>query len=81
MNNFPLAAVNEEDSRWFCPAFQQVIDHGLCWECCFAGTIGPTSTTEQLRLWIAKSDRFNALEDFHRVCASCQHCQWSRPTI
>jgi hypothetical protein len=28
--------------------------------------------------WIKESGRFNSLEKFHRVCASCEHCQWSR---
>jgi hypothetical protein len=78
MDRFPLPAVNDEDHRWFCPAFEQVIDHGFCWECCFAGSIGPRGTAEELRRWIGTSQRFASLEDFHRICACCEHCQWSR---
>jgi hypothetical protein len=78
MGGFPPAAVNDEESRWHCPALGQVIDHGLCWECCFAGGIGPRHTKEQLLQWIEESERFVSLEQFHQVCASCKHCQWSR---
>jgi hypothetical protein len=78
MDGFPPAAVNDEVSRWYCPAFRQVIDHGLCWECCFSGSIGPADTKEQLLAWIKESGRFGSLEQFHQVCASCEHCQWSR---
>lgn len=77
MDGFPPAPVNDEASRWFCPAFGRVIDHGLCWECCFAGCGGPRDTAEALLEWIAESQRFRSLEDFHKVCTSCEHCQWS----
>jgi protein-S-isoprenylcysteine O-methyltransferase Ste14 len=78
MGGFPPAAVNDAESHWYCPAFGQVIDHGLCWECCFAGIIGPRDTKEYLIRWIKESGRFASLEEFHQVCESCEHCQWSR---
>jgi hypothetical protein len=78
MNSFPPVPVKDDPNSWFCPAFRQVIPHGLCWECCFAGSVGPSDTTAHLCSWIDDSGRFDSLEDFHRVCALCEHCQWSR---
>lgn len=78
MRGFPPVAGNDKGSRWHCPALDQVIDHGLCWECCFAGSIGPRAITEQLLKWIEESGEFASLEQFHQVCESCEHCQWAR---
>ena len=35
-------------------------------------------TAQLLKSWIASSKRFGSLADFHRVCAICKHCQWSK---
>ncbi len=64
-------------TSWLCPATVVMIDDGLCWEYCFAESYGPTTTRNDLRRWIATSRRFASLKEFHAVCASCPHCQWS----
>jgi hypothetical protein len=73
---FPPAAVNDESGRVFCPAFDRVIDDGLCWECCMAGQGGPTDTAEALRRWVARSGRYASVAEFQQVCADCPHCAW-----
>ncbi|MBK8475900.1 MAG: hypothetical protein IPL39_06185 [Opitutaceae bacterium] len=65
------------DRCWHCPAVGAVIDGGLCWEYCLADSGGPIDTRKFLQKWIATSGRFAGLEDFHSVCASCPHCQWT----
>jgi hypothetical protein len=67
-----------EDPSWFCPAVECVIPHSLCWEYCFAGMLGPTDTRDELLTWIHRSQRFASLDDFHTICETCAHCQWSR---
>jgi hypothetical protein len=76
MRPFPLPAVNAPESRYFCPAFGQVIDDGFCWECCMAGRGGPTDTAADLQAWIARTDCFESLADFQEVCGQCSHCAW-----
>jgi len=65
-----------DDGEWFCPALEKQIAHGLCWEYCFAGLGGPVDVADELRRWIEGSDKFSSLDDFHRVCRACDHCQW-----
>jgi uncharacterized protein (TIGR02996 family) len=77
---FPHYPVNGVESRVFCPAFAQVIDDGLCWECCMADQGGPTSTAEQLRCWVAESGRIASVRTFQEVCASCPNCAWRPAT-
>jgi len=66
------------DERWFCPAKEEEIVWGLCWEYCFAELGGPTDTELALKKWIEHSEKFNNVEEFHMVCEQCVHCQWSR---
>jgi hypothetical protein len=65
------------EDEWFCPAVERRIADGLCWEYCFAGCGGPVDAARNLRRWIEDSNRFSSLEDFHEVCRTCEHCQWS----
>lgn len=80
MGVFPPLPVNDEQSRWFCPAFRQVIDSGLCWECAMADRIGPVDTAEELRQWVADTGRFSSVQEFQRVCDGCPHCPWREPS-
>ncbi len=66
-----------EDS-WYCPAIEKEIDCGLCWEYCFATIGGPADITYELNRWIELSKRFTDIEDFHKVCKKCIHCQWDK---
>lgn len=68
----------EEDREWFCPAVERVIDEGLCWEYCFADNGGPIDTAQELDIWIRHTKKFRGIEEFHRVCEICTHCQWSK---
>jgi len=76
VENFPPVPVNDDANQVFCPAFDRVIDDGLCWECCMADQGGPSDTTEELRRWVVLSGRFASVADFQRVCANCSHCAW-----
>jgi hypothetical protein len=80
MAEFPPPPVNDEACRWLCPAFERVIDSGLCWECSMAGDGGPADTAEELTRWIARSDRYASVADFQVVCAGCAHCAWRGPS-
>jgi hypothetical protein len=51
------------------------IDEGLCHQYCFAGDIGSEDTMRDLKRWIKLSRRYEGVEDFHRICAACPHCQ------
>lgn len=66
-----------ESINWFCPALEKLIDEGLCWELCFADAGGPTDTRDKLKKWIEKSKNYKDISDFHRICKSCEHCQWN----
>jgi len=66
-----------KEEKWFCPGVEKTINIGLCWEYCFAGT-GPTDTKEDLLKWINENKKFLSLEEFHKTCEHCKHCQWSR---
>jgi hypothetical protein len=66
------------EKEWFCPAVQTRIEQGLCWEYCFAGEGGPTDAVGDLDRWIEESPRLSSLEEFHSVCRTCAHRQWSR---
>ena len=63
---------------WYCPAVQKEIYHGLCWEYCFADMCGPIDTAYELKMWIKQTRKFKDIEDFHKICEKCEHCQWSR---
>lgn len=65
------------DDRWYCPATEKEINWGLCWEYCFADMGGPLDTACALKRWIKLSKKFKNVEDFHKVCETCIHCQWS----
>lgn len=64
-----------ENNTWYCKATDAKIDKGLCWEYCFSGRGGPTDTAEKLNEWIKKSNKYNTLDDFHKVCEKCPHYQ------
>lgn len=68
--------VTERQEEWFCPAVDRQIASGLCWEYYYAGRGGPVEMAGELRRWIQQSGRFASLEDFHRVCETCEHRQW-----
>jgi hypothetical protein len=70
--------MSEQPDSWYCPAYESVIPHGLCWEFCFANKGGPTDTAERLIRWISESGKFKSLAEFHQICDSCEHCQRSR---
>ena len=61
---------------WYCPATEKEIDWGLCWEYCYIDTGGPIDTAYELKKWIELTKKFKDIEDFHRVCEKCIHCQW-----
>lgn len=61
--------------RWFCPAVSRNIDVGLCREYCFVDTAAPLDTANNLKQWIAETQYYEGLEDFHAVCTICSHCQ------
>ena len=63
---------------WYCPAVEKEIEHGLCWEYCFAGIGGPTDTAYELNRWVKLTKKFKDIEDFQKVCEKCIHCQWSK---
>ena len=50
---------------------------GLCWEYCFAEMGGPLDTANELNTWIEQDEKFHTIEEFHRICEVCIHCQWS----
>lgn len=60
------------DDLYYCPAVEKEIDIGLCWEYCFV------DMANELKKWIELSNKFTDIEDFHKVCDKCPHCQWSR---
>lgn len=68
--------MSNENYYWYCPGREEDVDWGLCWEFCFAGSIGPIDTTNELIQWIKQSKKFKNLKDFHKVCEKCSHCQW-----
>ena len=76
METFPPAPTNDAEGQVYCPGFGQMIDTGLCWECCMADHGGPADTAEELRRWVARSGRFASAADFQQVCAGCPHCAW-----
>ena len=57
---------------------EKVIEWGLCWEYCFVDLGGPASTGFELKEWIEHSNRFGSVEEFHKVCEKCVHCQWAK---
>jgi hypothetical protein len=61
--------------NWYCPAVDREIDEGLCRGYRLAGQGGPEDTLRDLKKWIRLSRRYENVEDFHRVCASCAHGQ------
>jgi hypothetical protein len=63
---------------WYCPATGKEIDRRLCWEYCFVGIGGPIDTAYELKTWIEQTKRFMDIEDFHKFCEKCIHCQWSK---
>lgn len=67
-----------ESDSWFCPAVEKEIEHGLCWEYCFADIGGPADTAYELRRWIELTKKFMNIEDFHKLCEKCVHCQWAK---
>lgn len=50
VESFPPKQVNDNAGRVFCPAFDRVIDDGLCWECCMADHGGPTFQRRRLQM-------------------------------
>lgn len=68
------------DEMYYCPAMEKKISEGLCWEHCFAGSIGPKDTMKQLQKYIEHSKRFKDFKDFHKICSTCKHCQWPEET-
>ncbi|MGE5474884.1 MAG: hypothetical protein ACM3UU_11760 [Ignavibacteriales bacterium] len=70
--------INSENDEWFCPAIENTILHGLCWEYCFASIGGPKDTEEELERWIATDNKFKSIDDFHEICKKCEHCQWPK---
>jgi hypothetical protein len=76
--------INQESSPkinedlYYCPAIEKEIDIGLCWEYCFADMGGPLDIANELKMWIKLLGKFSSIEDFHKVCDKCPHCQWSR---
>jgi hypothetical protein len=63
---------------WYCRAVDKVISHSVCWEYCFAHNGGPQDIALALDEWIEESDTYSNIEDFHKVCDACVHCQWNR---
>jgi hypothetical protein len=76
INQESLPKINED--LYYCPAVEKEIDVGHCWEYCFVDMGGPTDTAIELKKWIGQSSKFAGIEDFHKVCDKCPHCQWSR---
>ena len=72
-----LVATRVSESVYFCPAVERVISHAQCWEYCFADQGGPTDASNDLKRWIYQTSKFTSLANFHDVCATCIHCQWS----
>jgi hypothetical protein len=64
------------NNYWYCPAKEQEIDWGLCYEYCFIGFGGPISTADELEKWIRETRKFKDIKDFQKVCEKCVHCQW-----
>jgi hypothetical protein len=67
-----------DNDLWYCPATEKEIDTGLCWEYCFIDKGGPIDTDCQLKRWIEQTKQFKDIEEFHKVCEKCNHCQWSK---
>ncbi len=72
--DFPPVPSNREANHVPCPAFNCIIDDGLCWECCMADRGGPADTAEELRRWIIMSNQFGSIAEFQEVCARCPYC-------
>lgn len=66
------------NDKWYCPAKEEIIEWGLCWEYCFVDLGGPADTGFKLKHWIEHSGKFSNLDDFHKVCEKCVHCQWAK---
>jgi hypothetical protein len=66
------------DCLWYCPATEKEIAWGLCWEYCFVDIGGPIDTENELKRWIKLTKKFKDIEEFHKVCENCIHCQWAR---
>lgn len=79
MATSPQLPEQDASDRWHCPAFDRVIESGLCWECSMAGHGGPSDTAEWLRRWAAGS-RFGSVAGFQAVCAGCPHRPWHQST-
>jgi len=63
------------NGTWYCPAVEQEITDGLCWEYCFAERGGPTDAAGELVKWINKTKKYNSIEEFHKACEDCSYCQ------
>ena len=64
------------DSGYFCPAVSRKIDISLCWEYCFVDNDTPTDAVIALKKWIADTQIYKSVNDFHTVCQICSRCQW-----
>ncbi|MNW67530.1 hypothetical protein D3C74_461230 [compost metagenome] len=74
--------VDEGEHEWFCPAFERVLNEGLCWEYCYANNGGPTDTVQELDSWIKNTMKFRNIDEFHTIfCDRCIHGKWSRLII
>jgi len=77
MKKLSKDVITMPDNLWYCPAINEQIDQGLCWEYCFAEIGAPTDTSYWLNSWIKNTNKYKNVEDFHKVCEKCIHCQWS----
>lgn len=70
--------INKYSELLYCPAKEKYIDYGLCWEYCFAENGAPSDTGNELKDCIINSGRFKSIEEFHKKCENCIHCQWDK---
>lgn len=62
---------------YYCPLLQKDIYEGLCWEICFANIAIKLEGISEFQNFLSRSNKYKTVEDAHKVCAECVHCQWA----